>query len=514
MPIKNPKTIILGIIILASILRLFRLGTIPSLNPDEAALGYNAYSLLQTGRDEHGISWPLHLKSFGDFKPAGYTYLALPFIKFLGLTPLAIRLPNAILSIFSVYLLYKIVLLLTSNFPLSSLTALILAVNPWHLHFSRGAWESSTALTLILLGIYFFFKQKLYFSLFFFILSTYFYHSARIIAPLLFLSLLTVHRSQFTNLKKLFLPFTFGLILVIPVLHSFLQNGGTTRFGGVGLTADYGPISRAEELLNHHMNVKFINRAIHNKRVLYILSWGQKYTSHFDLNFLFLNGDEVPRSKSPEMGQFYLLELPFLLLGLYYLIHSTIYHRRSKIFIVIFLLISPLASSLTFQAPAALRSLPLVIPLTIITSLGLYIFLKKFSFFTVYCLLITIYALSLIYYLDSYYLHSPKRYPFAWNQGFSQLVPTIESQKHNFTNIYITDKYDQPYILYLFFAHYPPQKLHPQIQLTPADQFGFSTVSQIDNIHFSIPPQIPPNSLVVEASDFSKTGQSFTIYTK
>lgn len=526
MPTKIPKTILL-IIFLATFLRLFRLWSYPSLNPDEAALGYNAFSLIQTGRDEHGVSWPLHLKSFGDYKPAGYTYLAIPFVRLLGLTPLAVRLPNALLSILAVYVTYKLVLLLTSNIQLSSLTAFFLAINPWHLHFSRGAWESSTALTLILLGIYFFFRKKHYFSLFFFVLSTYFYHSARIIAPLLLLSLCFIHKSCFINhiSKTIFLIF-FGLLITLPVLISFTRNGGAARFGGVGLTADYGPISRAEELLNHHMNVKLVNRILHNRRTLYLVSWAQKYFSHFDLNYLFVNGDEVPRSKIPEMGQFYLLELPFLLLGLYCLIHTS-YFIHHKSFLIAFFLISPLASSLTFQAPSALRSLPLVIPTTILISLGLYAFLQKFSSFTVYGLLFIVYFFSLAYYLDAYYAHYQQRYPFAWNQGFDQLVPIVESQKHDFTNIYITDKYDQPYILYLFFSHYPPEKLHPQIKLSPPDNFGFSTVRQIDNIRFEKInwDSIPSNSLVVTADepvpidptktiDFPNHQPGFKIYVK
>lgn len=504
---KTPKIFLTIIFCLATFLRLYHLGFYPTLNPDEAALGYNAFSLLQTGKDEHGVSWPLHLKSFGDNKPAGYTYLLLPFIKIIGLTPLAVRLPNAIFSILAIYILYKLILLLTSNQNLSLLTSFILAINPWHIHFSRGAWESSTALTLVLLGIYFFYLhlknfKLLYLSILFFVLSLYFYHSARIIAPLLLLSLCFVHKSYFINhISKIFLPFVFGAILVLPVLFSFLKNGGATRFSGVGLTADYGPISRAEELLNHHMNIKLVNRIIHNKRTLYFISWGQKYFSHFDINFLFVNGDEVPRSKVPEMGQFYLLEFPFLLLGVFFLFNSPQF-KTLKFLTLNLLVVSPLASSLTFQAPSALRSLPLSIPLTVLISLGLYQAINRFPKVS-YSLLFIGYLLSITYYLDSYYVHYQKRYPFAWNYGFDQVTSYLQSQKNNYQNIYLTNKYDQPYILYLFFSQYPPQQLHSQIKLTPPDQFGFSTVHQIDNLHFEKIDwnNIPSDSLVITADE-------------
>ena len=49
----------------------------PALNADEAAFGYNAYSLVETGKDEHGNAWPIHFQSFNDYKPGFYFYLVL-----------------------------------------------------------------------------------------------------------------------------------------------------------------------------------------------------------------------------------------------------------------------------------------------------------------------------------------------------------------------------------------------------------------------------------------------------
>jgi len=510
------------ILLLAILLRFSSINSLPSLNPDEAALGYNAYSLLKTGKDEHGASWPLHFKSFGDFKPGGYVYLDLPFTALLSLTPFATRLPNLILSILAILYLYKLVNLLTKKQDLGLLTALVLTLSPWHIHFSRGAWESSAALSFIIMGIYYFYlyldSQKVK-HLFHFIVpivtSLYIYHSARLVAPLLVLTLIILNfKTLVSRLPKLILPLIFAILITIPVLISFMRSGGTTRLGGVGLTADYGPTARAEELLNQHGNVKLINRAIHNKRVLYTLSWAEKYFSHYNLNFLFLNGDEVPRSKSPEMGQLYLIELPLLILGIFNLLKSKLFSKDKKIFIFAWLFIAPIASSLTFQAPSALRSLPLVVPLSILVSLGLYQLLqflaslkksniKKLAFIV----LIFTYTYSLSYFIDSYFIHSPQRYPFAWNSAFDKVVPYINENKDNYDNIYLTDTYDQPYILYLYYSKYSPNQIQSQIKLSPPDQFGFSTVRQIDNIHFQNLDDITnlaPNSLIINDSSTIK----------
>jgi 4-amino-4-deoxy-L-arabinose transferase-like glycosyltransferase len=534
---KIHKFLIIPIILVAFIIRFVNIWSTPALNPDEAALGYNAYSLILTGKDEHGAAWPLHFQSFGDYKPGGYVYLAIPFIKFLGLTPLAVRLPNLILSLFTIFFLYKLVLLLSKNNTLALLSTLVLTFSPWHIHFSRGAWEAQTALSFIVIGTYFFFKsiQKkflLNFSLFvlFYIASIYCYHSARIVAPLLALSLCILYfQFLIKKLPHILLTILFCVLLAIPVTLSFLRNGGTARFGGVGITADQGPVNRSNELINQHNSSQLPFRIIHNKRVLYLISWGQKYASHFDLNFLTISGDEVPRSKVPDMGQIYLIELPFLILGIVFLITTKIFSQKSKIFIFLFLLIAPLASSLTFQAPSALRSLPLVIPLSIFISSGIFysfILLKKFSK-PLLIIIIAAYLYSISYYFDSYFFHYAKRYPFAWQYEFDKLVPYLESQKSQYQNIYITNKYDQPYILFLFYSKYPPQQIQPQIKLTPPDNFGFSTVLGYDNYHFGKIEwdKIPTNSLVVTSDevvpeppekviDFPNGQPAFNIYKK
>lgn len=270
---------------------------------------------------------------------------------------------------------------------------------------------------------------------------------------------------------------------------------------------------------------------MHNKRILYLISWADNYSFHFDLNFLSINGDEVPRSKVPEMGQIHLIEIPLLILGLIFILKSLIINRKFKIFIILFLLISPIASSLTFQAPSALRSLSMVIPLSILISCGIYwlfsLIHKSRIINLVSILFLVLYFYFVAYYLDSYFFHYAKRYPFAWQYQFDQLVPYVESKKFDYDNIYITNKYDQPYILFLFYSHYNPKLIQSQIKLTQPDKFGFSTVNSYDNYHFGKIDwdNIPSNSLIVASDEkipsnpiniinFSNQTAAFKIYEK
>ena len=107
MKFNRGKLILVLILILGTFLRFWRLGQVPaSPDWDEAALGYNAYSLLQTGKDEYGKAWPLVIRSFDDYKPAVYVYLTILPVKFFGLNLWATRLPAAFLGALAVLVVY------------------------------------------------------------------------------------------------------------------------------------------------------------------------------------------------------------------------------------------------------------------------------------------------------------------------------------------------------------------------------------------------------------------------
>lgn len=465
-------------------LRLYRLGDYPPLNPDEAAIGYNAWSVLKTGRDEHGAFLPLEFKSFGDYKPGAYFYLVLPFIWLLGLSELAVRLPSALGAIITIWLVYQLIKLIWKNEKWALASSFVFALSPWQVHFSRGGWESNWALFLIVLGTYFFFKFRLkrkkyfFFSILCFIFSLYTYHSARIVAPILFLGLIVFNwKFLWSKRKKIALPIVLGLVLLIPLGFSFLKGGAGSRFSGVGLFADPGPFWRVNELLNqHHKGFPYI-RAIHNKPVIYVLSFFEKYFSHFEAKFLFIEGDEVPRSKLPDMGLLFLIEIPLLFLGIWFWLREK---TQEKYLPFLWLLTAPLASAMTFQAPSALRSLPMVIPLSFLIGFGLIKIIKKK---TILIIVFLAYFWSLLSWSNQYFVHYLKRFPSAW-PDFRPLAEWIKENGDQYPKICLQGDFDQPYILALFYLQHPPEKIQKEIKLTPPDQFGFSTVESFDKYYF------------------------------
>src|SRR3989344_6012254 len=105
------------IVILGFILRFVWITRVPpSLNWDEVNHGWNAYSILKTGRDEWGKAFPIaNFRAYGDYPLPLNLYLTIPFVATLGLNEIALRLPHALLGVLSVLSTYFLALGLTKK---------------------------------------------------------------------------------------------------------------------------------------------------------------------------------------------------------------------------------------------------------------------------------------------------------------------------------------------------------------------------------------------------------------
>lgn len=515
--------IIISILILAAILRLSLLDRFPAgLNADEAALGYNAWSLLETGKDEHAVSWPLAFRSFDDYKPPLYVYLALPFIKVFGLSVAAVRLPSALLGTLSIFIIFLLVKRLFWEYKktlLPELSAFILAISPWHLHFSRGGWEVNVATFFILMTLLFLHKalnhpKHLYVFAVTAVLSLYTYHSARVITPLLIVSFSLIY---FDKIKLLFQKknllitlsaFLLTVLLASPIAFQMVSKEGQSRFSGVSIFADSGPVWQATNFRLEHESEELLVKLIHNKYFSYSMRFVQNYLSHFSPDFQFISGDVIARSQVPEVGQNLLIFLPFFVVGILCLIKL---NTRGKKFLLSWLLIAPIAASITYQSPHALRAANMAIPLAIIIALGLFEFLSLIRNYSKKILPIIIFllGLSIAYgfgrYLHMYYVHYPKELPFAWQYGFDQIAAYTKENYNQYDRIIISDRYDQPYILIAFFSKYSPADLQKDVVMSMPDNYGFSTGRKLGKYEFrSIKYEediLLPNTLIISADE-------------
>lgn len=503
MKTKTAKiTIFVFIILLAIFLRFYKLNTYPALNADEASNAYDAYSLIRTGMDQHGRSWPVSFQSFNDFKPGLFVYLTIPFVKILGLNEWSVRLPGAIAGILTIIVLYYFIKELFADDKFALVGSFLLAISPWHTQFSRGGWEVNVATLLILSGFLLLFKSLrpginknltnyMILGTVLLVLSLYTYHATRIVAPLLAVCIFLIYRTGFIKiLKPIFISIFIGLILLIPLLKDLTAPGAFSRAAGVGLFADSGPLNRINEQRGEHVNINSLTaKLIHNKGVNYSLAFLNNYFTHFNGEFLFMSGDSIERNKVPETGEMYLFDILLLASG-FILIFKNI--NKEWLFIICWLIIAPVASALTFQSPSALRSQNMVIPLLIICSKGLIglIYwvknsrLNKYLQTTVYFLLAAFVLWNFARYQDMYWNYMSRVYPYSSQYGVKELVNYLSLTGRSINNIYITTRYDQPYILFLFYLKYPPEKFQGHHSLTSRDDFGFSTVADFDKYHF------------------------------
>lgn len=151
---KSTVKILLAIVVVAGALRFVQLGQIPAgINVDEASNAWNAYTLLKTGKDQHGVSWPIfYTRAFGENRSTSYIYSLIPFQALGGMSIQTTRLAAAFGGLLTVLLMYFVGARLFGQ-ATGMIAAGILALNPWHLQVSRLGVEASLSPLLILASL-------------------------------------------------------------------------------------------------------------------------------------------------------------------------------------------------------------------------------------------------------------------------------------------------------------------------------------------------------------------------
>jgi hypothetical protein len=113
----------------------------PGLFRDEAAFGYNGWTIAHFGTDQYGTHWPLFFRSFGDYKGPAGVYLEAILTTFLPLAPWVIRLPNAIAGVLLAFAAGWLAWRLTRSQAVFLILVLEAAFEPWFFHLSRTMLE-------------------------------------------------------------------------------------------------------------------------------------------------------------------------------------------------------------------------------------------------------------------------------------------------------------------------------------------------------------------------------------
>jgi len=442
----------------------------PPLLWDEAAIGYNAYSLLQTGKDEYGRFFPLIFKSFGDYKPGLYIYAAIPFVAIFGLNELSVRLPSIIAgSLLPLLFFLLIKKIFPKNDKFALIAALLLALNPWNIHFSRGAWETNLLLFELVLAALLFLNKRFLLSAILMGLGLYTYQAAKLLVPLIS-PLLIIQTRKFP--KSYFVTL---FILAIPAIYGLVYSSDSNRLKVMNLYAYKRPVNEVQQIINESNPLDY--RLFYSHPIFFFRNFLTRYFNYFSPRFLIFESDwQTARHSAPYIGVILFPTFFFSIWGFSLSLKNWRRHR----FFLLWLIFSPIPAALSLDIIQPVRNFALSLPIIYFAALSLSQLNKthlKYIFL--------VYLFSFIYYLELYSYHLTKIKPEQWLVGYKEAVEYV--LKHGQTRqIVFTPFYGQPYIYYLFYSNYPPARYQPQAQLT-VNGVDTGTVDQIDEILFQSP---------------------------
>ena len=511
----NSKLILISILLVAAFFRFYLLANVPpSASLDEVSIGWNAYSILQTGRDEFKSFLPILLRAYDDYRPALYVYFVLPFVKIFGLDVVSVRLPSVILSILSVLGTY----LLVKEFfrkkispvfnpeVIALCSAFLLAISPWHIYISRLGHEVNLGLSFLIFAVLFFLKRRIYLSSLFFILSFLSYQSEKIFIPLLLIGMFFIFKEEILSMKKkIFLPSVLSLILISPFLKATFEPNALIRFSGTNIfkANEARFIEQSKKLQEATSEGDLIGKIIYNRRLVSLQLFSEGYLSHFDPVWLFTNSSGGLH-KIPNIGLLYVWEIPFILLGIYLLIKNNFYKKTKKL-IFLWFLISPIPAALTTDTPHALRTFIFLPIWQIFSAIGLVGSVKifeKYSKVLPYAFSIVV-LFSLLYLYKQYFYVFPKEQSASFQFSLSQTIPFVLEKEGSYKKIVFAnhDALFQSYMFFLFYSKYDPKLYQDQGGTISG---GYSSIHKFSKYEFRnihIPSELKGALYVINYND-------------
>ncbi len=425
----------------------------PSLNWDEAALGYNAFSILNTGKDEYGVAAPLFTRSFDDYKSALPIYPMILSVKTFGLNAFAVRFPTAVWGSLSIFLIYLIANKIFKKQFVAIISSFIFAIEPWSIHFSRVYHEATMANFFYLLMLYLLFASKkisklLPLAVFAGIVSMFTYHTNKLLVPLTFISFLFLYKNEFSKfslkvkqISGLLLFLGFGLFA-----HQAIYANALARVESTSVLRIFSENS------NLFLNVPLLLQAI-----------CVRYMAYFFPPNIFLNMASEPATQVPGNSMFFPIDFLFWIIGLFFVLKN---YQKNKVFLILIML-APIPTSFTWNLFQPGRTLALFSFFSILIGVGIYKVWNKlktlklpFAIFAV-----VVYLMSIFYIFDSENYQISARNYGGWQPGFKESMPFVAQNEENYQSVIIDTPHAQPNIFVLFYSKYSPSRYLSELDL-------------------------------------------------
>lgn len=519
---KKIYWLILAILVFGLLLRAYQVTSAPpALYWEEVALGYDAFSILETGKDHHGHPWPiLAFESFGDWKPSLYFYYLVPFIKILGLTDLAVRISGVMLGVLMMMGIY----FLARQFKFPAAWALfVTAISPWSIHFSRGAWEAHLATVLITWGVAWWWRAvktgvtwQYLLAVISLGIAPYAYHSARLVVPLLVTILLVIslweRRTDWCKKKivwqqqTLVYPFVAAIlvaVLMLPLLVTLLNPNSnliTQRFKETGITSDLEVIATSNYLRDASAN-SLASRMFYHRYIIMARKITENLFSYSSLSFWAVSGDVNLRHGTSFTGLLYYFEVAFLVWGVLLMMKR----RRTVDWLIWgWFLVALLPAAIAKPNPHALRILPAMPAVLLIISLGLssfvkestrlikqlgkrylskqsifYQFLQSSTKMVLVAIILGLYLLDLVAFFRYYLYIYPVQSQHEWQYGYQQLVSELTDDIAAGKPIYFARSLGRPAMYVWFYTKEDPSLVQASATNEEFDQGEFITYKNL-----------------------------------
>lgn len=482
-------------------LRLPFFAQVPTgLNRDETALGYNAFSILQTGRDEYGTWFPVSISSFGDQKLPAYVYTLIPFIGLFGLHPWVVRFPSLLSGAIIVLLIGKLAEYfaphITKNkrlqlvFPL--VVMLSVALSPWSNHFSRVAYEAHEGMMFFLAGLLMYIKSRdakvlqptIAWTALFWSLSLLSYHSYHILIPFTVLALFVIDFSLIkkTPKKTLSVAVVIGLSIITMMVLGGVWSGNAKKSQGIS-PFHAESLWRSVTLYRSASPwLGVLNKVAFNPTTEAVYRFASNYASTLSGAFYFVRGASHPDHNPGGVPNFHLYALVFVLFGL-----GVLWEKRgafeSKLLLSI-IAIGLAVPSFTIHPEHTVRLSPIFPLIDLIASIGMLAAFESINSTKVKHIILTIF-LAIVLWSTTHYL---TQYLFlaqtsdVSHEKYHLLAQAIAKYKTDANEVVTQSPSSSPYIWYLFETSMKPQTFWSTVERYPEDGEHFRHVKRIGNL--------------------------------
>lgn len=411
---------------------------------DEANAGLNAFRILHDGRDIIGHRFPLIFNFLRDGKFPVFVYSAVPSVAVLGLSETAVRMTSAIYGILAILAIFLLTRRLF-NLETAIWASVFLCLSPWHIFLSRIGFETSTAVFWFTISVYLghkcLFDHRFYpFACLVLALALLSY-PATVLVVLPFFCLMVLlfwHEAwNFRRSRAFWITNILGLAAASFIILPWIRSGDL--------------LARWHSLHDSFPPLKDIVVG---------------YARHFSVDFLFRTGDidfpgqNLLRHSVRGIGQLYTFQIPLLIVGLAYLLTKNV-NRQTRGVVLALLLLFPFGGALVSTQPFATRSCLGVIPLQMISAIGVTALSSYFedkrkpSLWRVAVSITTLVSFFRFFGLLQNYPSYSSGY-YGWQFGYRDGVELATTKRAEYDEIYISQRFDASIVLLMFYRESIP----------------------------------------------------------